>query len=52
LLPISEEHNETRQLYFWLVAFIMKIRYFKDLLLIIRFFPSDNVNATDEITIW
>jgi carboxypeptidase D len=51
LLPISEEHNETRQLYFWFVAFFMKIRYFKDLLLI-RFFPSDNANATDEITIW
>ncbi|KIN05089.1 hypothetical protein OIDMADRAFT_39491 [Oidiodendron maius Zn] len=33
LLPISQEHNETRQLYFWS-------------------FPSDNVNATDEIAIW
>ncbi|KAF2234151.1 serine carboxypeptidase [Viridothelium virens] len=33
LLPISDQLNETRKLYFW-------------------FFPSQNPNATDEITIW
>ncbi|KAI9702186.1 MAG: hypothetical protein M1820_006268 [Bogoriella megaspora] len=33
LLPISDQANETRKLWFW-------------------FFPSQNPNATDEITIW
>lgn len=55
LLPISDNANETRKLYFWYAAGCLSfMRQFRPISLLTRtrFFPSTNPNATDEITIW
>ena len=52
LLPISDSPSESRKLFFWYVSRVMFSIVNNSRLIFIRFFPSTNPDASDEITIW